>query len=274
MQTALDLLNTLLPRLYAVAMVNYIVYLVRNDPFSERTCAPFLFAVFALHCVYFLLGTVHHATYPIANMPEVISAVALSVAGVYLYVERGQGSKVTGAFQLPMVVVMQLIASTLMQHGAAASPGVNASPGFSLHALAAVFAHSAFVVGAVYAVMYVLMYRALKGKRFGLVFERLPSLDKLASMGFRATALGWVLLTASIVVGFVITRNVSESAYRDPYVVVAIGIWAIYGVALLSYFGLGLKGARTVYLSLLAFACAVIAISGAAIWPVLHRFQA
>ncbi len=273
MQTALDLLNTLLPLLYALAMVNYIVYLVRNDPFSERTCTPFLCAVFGLHCVYFLLGAVHHASYPIANMPEVLSAVGLSVAGVYLYVERVQGSKVTGAFQLPMVVVMQLIASTLMQHGVDPSPGVNAGAGFSLHAFAAVLAHSAFVVGAVYAVMYVHMYRSLKRKRFGVVFERLPPLDKLAGMGFGATALGWVLLTASIVVGFVITRNLSESAYRNPYVLVAIGIWVIYGAALLGYFGLGLKGARTVYLSLLAFAFAVAAISGAAIWPVFHRFQ-
>ncbi|MEZ0311798.1 MAG: inner membrane protein YpjD [Myxococcota bacterium] len=271
MQTALDLLNTLLPLLYALAMVNYIVYLVRDDPFSARTCTPFLVAVFGLHCVYFLLGSLHHASSPIATMPEVLSAVALSVAGVYLYVERVQGSKVTGPFQLPMVVVMQLIASTLMHQ--ATHPSPSASAGFSLHAFAAVLAHSAFVVGAVYAIMYVVMYRALKAKRFGVVFQRLPPLDKLAGMGFGATALGWVLLTASIIVGFVITKDVSESAYRNPYVIGALGIWLIYGVALLSYFGLGLKGARTVYLSLLAFAFAVAAISGAAIWPVLHRFQ-
>lgn len=274
MQTALDLLNTLLPLLYALAMVNYIVYLVRNDPFSERTCTPFLCMVFGLHCVYFLLGTLLHASYPIANMPEAISAVALSVAGVYLYVERVQGSKVTGAFQLPMVVLMQLIASTLMQHGVPANPGVNANAGFSLHALAAVLAHSAFVVGAVYAVMYVHMYRTLKSKRFGVVFERLPPLDKLASMGLGATALGWMLLTASIVVGFALTQRMTESAYRDPYALVAIAIWAIYGAAVLGYFAFGMKGARTVYLSLVAFTCAVLAISGAAIWPMLHRFQA
>ncbi len=53
MQTALDLLNTLLPLLYALAMVNYLVYLVRRDPFSERTCTPFLVSVFLLHLAYF-----------------------------------------------------------------------------------------------------------------------------------------------------------------------------------------------------------------------------
>src|SRR6185369_12601739 len=110
-------------------------------------------------------------------------------------------SKVTGAFQLPIVVLLQLIASTLMQHAAPVAPGVGGRSGYSLHALAAVFAHSAFVVGAVYALMYVVMYRALKRKRFGVVFERLPSLDTLAGMGFGAIALGWLLLTASILVG-------------------------------------------------------------------------
>jgi ABC-type uncharacterized transport system permease subunit len=274
MQTAIDLLNTLLPLLYALAMVNYLVYLVRRDPFSERTCTPFLVSVFLLHLAYFVLLTLHHARAPIANMPEAISAVALSVVGVYLYVERVQRSKVTGAFQLAMVVVLQLIASTLMQHGVSASPSVTARSSYSLHAIAAVLAHSAFVVGAVYAVMYVHMYRSLKRKKFGVIFERLPPLDTLASMGFGATALGWVLLTASVVVGLFLTRSVSEHAYRDPYALAAIGVWLVYGLALLGYFGLGWRGARAVYFSLAGFICAVVTISGAAIWPMLHRFQA
>ena len=274
MQTAIDLLNTLLPLLYALAMVNYLVYLMRRDPFSERTCTPFLVGVFVVHVAYFVMLSLHRARAPIANMPDAISAVALSVAGVYLYVERVQRSKVTGSFQLAMVVLLQLIASTLMQHGVPPSTEVTAHSSYSLHTIAAVLAHSAFVVGAVYALMYVHMYRALKRKKFGVIFERLPPLDTLASMGFGATLLGWILLTASIAGGMFLSHSIAEQVYQDPYALAATGVWVVYGVVLLGYFGFGWRGARAVYLALVGFICAVVTISGAAIWPMLHRFQA
>ena len=273
MQTAIDLLTTLLPLLYALAMVNYIVYLVRGDPFSERTCTPFLTAVFLLHLAYFGLSTALYGRAPINSMPAVISAVALAVAGVYLYVERVQGSKVTGAFQLAMVVLLQLIASTLVQHAATPGSDVTSHSTFGLHVIAAILAHAAFFVGAVYAVMYVHLYRSLKRKKFGVVFERLPPLDTLANMGFGATALGWVLLTASIVVGVVLSRSVAGS-FSEPHVLSAIGVWFVYGVSLLAYFVLGWRGARSVYLALAGFVVAVLTISGSAIWPMIHRLDA
>lgn len=272
MQTAIDLFTTLLPLLYALAMVNYGVYLVRRDPFSERTCTPLLLAVFVLHVVYFGLQYALHRQSPIANMPGAISAVALAVAGVYLYVERIQGSKVTGAFQLAMVVLLQLIASTLVQHAETPTAAVTSHSTFGLHVIAAVLAHAAFFVGAVYAVMYVHMYRSLKQKRFGVIFERLPPLDTLASMGFGATALGWVLLTASIVVGVVLSHSVAGS-FSEPHVLSAIGVWFVYGVALLAYFILGWRGARSVYLALVGFVVAVLTISGSALWPMLRRLD-
>ncbi|MBC7794572.1 MAG: cytochrome c biogenesis protein CcsA, partial [Clostridia bacterium] len=197
---------------------------------------------------------------------------ALAVAGVYLYVERVQGSKVTGAFQLAMVVLLQLIASTLTQHAATPGTAVTSQSTFGLHIVAAILAHAAFFVGAVYAVMYVHLYRALKRKRFGVLFERLPPLDTLAGMGFGATALGWVLLTASIVIGVILSHSVSGS-FSEPHVLSAVGVWLIYGVALVAYFVLGWKGARSVYLALVGFIVAVLTISGSALWPMFHRIE-
>ncbi|MBC7793199.1 MAG: hypothetical protein H7Z43_05800, partial [Clostridia bacterium] len=77
----IDLFTTLLPLLYALAMVNYAVYLVRGDPFSERTCTPFLVSVFVLHVGYFSLFAALYGQSPVSSMPGVISAVALAVAG-------------------------------------------------------------------------------------------------------------------------------------------------------------------------------------------------
>lgn len=274
MQTAIDLLTALLPLLYGLAAVNYLVYFVRRDPFAERTCSPFLLVAFTLHVGFFALRAAYFHRYPIASMPEMISAVALAVTGVYLYVERIQRSKVTGVFIVGLVLLVQLVGSTLLQHAGPPNPKLADNRLYGLHTMAAVLGHSAFAVGAVYAAMYVLLYRALKRKRFGLMFERLPSLDTLANMGFGATLLGWGLLTITILFGLVMSRELTSPAYRDPHTLAAIAVWLVYGGALLAYFLLGWRGARVISLTLVGFAFAVLAILGAAVWPSIHSFGA
>ncbi|MEL6544666.1 MAG: cytochrome c biogenesis protein CcsA, partial [Myxococcota bacterium] len=177
MQTVIDLVSTLLPLLYALAAGNYLVFFLRADPLAERTCTPFLLVVAGLHNLYFAMRIFTYGRYPITNMGEALSAVALAVVLVYLYEERIQKSRSTGVFILAVVTVLQLIASTLLHNMGDASSPLARSPIYGFHAVAAVLCYAAFAVGAVYGVMYLMLYRALKRKSFGLVFERLPPLD-------------------------------------------------------------------------------------------------
>lgn len=274
MLTLIDLLTTLLPLLYALAAVNYLVFFLRSDPFAERTCTPFLFGIFLIHLSFFALRVFHFERYPITNMAEAFSAVALAVVLVYLYEERIQDSKVTGAFILAAVTILQLVASTLIQHIGPTDPTRGANAIYGLHAIAAVLCYAAFFVGAVYGAMYLLLYRALKRKRFGLLFERLPPLDVLASMGFGATLIGWGLLTATIGLGFAM-GGLGRSLMADPTTITVMLVWAIYGCAIGAYFALGWRGARTVYISLVGFAVAMLAMVGAAsVWESYHTFSA
>ncbi|MEM6733537.1 MAG: cytochrome c biogenesis protein CcsA [Myxococcota bacterium] len=273
MQTLIDLVSTLLPLLYALATVNYLVFFVRNDPFAEKTCTPFLIFVFSLHATFFLLRIFVYGRYPITNMAEALSAVGLAVVLVYLYEERIQRSRSTGVFILTVVTVLQLIASSLLHTIGETNSALAENPIYGLHAVAAVLCYAAFAVGAVYGVMYLLLYRALKRKSFGLVFERLPPLDVLASMGIGATFIGWTLLTATIALGF--AMGGLWKAIDDPTTLTVLLVWAVYTVAVGGYFALGWRGARTVYLSLVGFACALLAMVGSAwVWPSYHTFSA
>src|SRR5262245_34457730 len=113
METVLNLLHSLLPLGYGLAAANYLVYFVRQDPFAERTVTPLLTGTFGVHCVYLLLMVLYHARPPIIGVDEAFGVIAVAVAGVYLYVERIQRNKFTGAFILPMVVVLMLAATAL-----------------------------------------------------------------------------------------------------------------------------------------------------------------
>jgi len=271
----LDLMGALLPLLYCVAAINYGVYFVRKDPFAERTCTRLLVAVVSLHLVFLLLRVFILERFPIATLAEMFSVVAFAIAAVYLYVEKVQGSKSTGTFIIALVTVMQLAASTLLPHAGAVKSEYLKSPLFSLHTLSAVLGYSAFAVGAVYGVMFLLLYRALKRKTFGLMFDRLPSLDSLASMAFGATLLGWMFLTVTMIIGTVMGVSAVPHFYRDAQFVATLGVWGLYSVAIGAYYFLGWRGARMVYFSLFGFVLAVAAVLGSHfVFTSFHVFSA
>lgn len=275
METLLNLLTVLLPLAYGLATVNYVAYFQREDPFAKRTCTPFLVAVVVLHALYLALRVAHYHQAPIVGLASVLSLIALGVAGVYLYLERIQRNKFTGTFILPLVVLLHLMASALMTEDPGPRSALLDNQLFALHAVVAALGYAAFGLGAVYGLMYLLLYRSLKAGRFGLVFERLPSLDVLAEMGFGATFLGWLALTITISLGVVMSVELIPHFYRDPKFITTVVVWGVYSLGVGAHFLLGWRGARMVYVSLAGFALAVVAMVGSNyLWPSFHSFQA
>ena len=122
--------------------------------------------------------------------------------------------------------------------------------------------------------MYLLLYKSLKSKKFGVVFERLPSLDVLSKMGFGSVLLGWLFLSATIILGVVMSLEMFPEFYRDPKFITTIAVWLVYGATVLAYLVFGWRGARSVYLSLAGFFFAILAMLGSALlWSSFHKFM-
>jgi len=272
----IDLITAALPLLYGLAAVNYTVFFLRRDPFAERTCTPFLAGAVAVHVVFVVLLSTYFGRAPVATLPEALNLIALSVSITYLYVERIDQHRSTGVFILPLVVMLQLAASALLPHSnPAVAPQSHLfdSSLFGLHAIAAILGYTAFVVGAVYGLMYLLLYRSLKAKNFGIIFDRLPSLDVLSKMVFGATFLGWLFLTVTIVLGVGMSMEQLPQFYLDPKFLSTLAVWAVYGLAVVTWFALNWRGARAVYFSLAGFVFALVAMMGSAFfWSSFHAF--
>ncbi len=275
MEALLNLLNTSIPLLYALAAMNYMVYLSRNDPFAKKTCTPFLTFVFVIAVSHAVLRGVHFGRYPIIGIGEALDIIALGMTAVYLYVERLQRNSFTGAFILPMIVVVQLAGSATLSVSTGPIPALLKDSGFGLHAIFAILGYSSFAVSFVYGIMYLLLYRSLRQKKFGVLFERLPSLDELANMGFWAGFFGWLALTVTIFLGVSMSVKVLPNIYQDPKFLSTVLVWGIYGTSALAHFFLGWRGARAVRLSMAGFILAVVAMMGSNfLWSTFHSFAA
>ena len=98
MVALIDLLIVLLPLMYGLAAVNYLIWFVRRDPFAAKFSTPWMLGTVGTHALFLLLRSLHFARHPIGNMAESLSVVAFTLAAVYLYVEQVQRTRTTGTF--------------------------------------------------------------------------------------------------------------------------------------------------------------------------------
>jgi ABC-type uncharacterized transport system permease subunit len=255
-----------------MAWVNYSIFFVRRDAFAERTATPFLLVTTLLQGVYVaMLGAVfrHHL---MASVFEVFAVIALALNAVYLIVETRHRNKSMGVFILPFSALFQLISSVWISPSREIDP-VLRDPLFGFHTGSAAVAYSAFLISAVYGAMYRVFYRALRARRFGLVFERLPSLEVLARMTLGAASVGFAFLTFAIFFGAVWAARVVPSFWIDPKFLLTLLVWGIYGAAVISQRLLRQASNRTIAITLAGFFVMVVSfVSLHLFFPTFHEF--
>ncbi len=273
----LKLISVLLPLLYGLAWANYALLFYRDDPVSRRTATPLLASVVGLHLLGLIVQAAALRRCPMGNLPEVLSVIALAVVAIYLVLEALQRNPYTGVFLLGLVTPIIVVSSSLTPPTAPVSPLLK-SPLFSVHTFLALTGYAAFAVSMVYGVMFLLLHRTLKRQNFGLVFQRLPSLEGLAQMTVGAAVIGFSALTLTIMVGMVWGSHALQTSqlpagsfWRDPKIALTLLVWVAYGLGLLSRFVLRLSERHTVTLLVAAFVVAVLVM--VALNTVLHTFH-
>jgi ABC-type uncharacterized transport system permease subunit len=270
MNAAVQLLNTLLPMLYAVAVMVYALDFFREDPFAARAARPLLLTVVVLHGGYLALRTVAYRHPPLASLFEVMTFIALAVTVVYLYVEYRSRTHKTGMFLLTFSFVFQTVSSAFVPAGID-FPEILRSPLFGVHTGSAVLGYAAFAVSAIYGILFLALYHDLKASRFGIVYRRLPSLELLARMSVRAAVFGVVCLAFTIGFGIAWASREFPGFQRDPKFILSVIVWLVYAVAVVLHYASGWRPRRTIYAFLFGFSLMLLSSAAARFW--LHSFH-
>lgn len=277
MDSAVRVLTTLLPMAYLLALVGYVFDFIGFHPGAWRFARRLLAATLLAHAVQLVLRGALYAHMPLASRPEVMGTVAFAVACAYLLVERRTGAGNagvgrTGPFVVGVVVVAQTLSTSLIEP-VREFPEVLRSPLFAIHAGSAVLGYAAFGLSAVYGTLSLVLHRALKRRRFGLIFDRLPSLDVLTRMSLIAATVGAGFLGVAIALGLTWARIEFPGFVSDPKVVMTVGTWAAYVLILLAHKYLHWSRRRAIGFSLAAFALLVASVLATVLGlPSFHSF--
>lgn len=130
-----------------------------------------------------------------------------------------------------------------------------------LHAWCALLAYAALAVAAVLAVMLALQERALRRREFRGWLRALPPLTELETLLFRTIAVGFVLLTATLLTGALFVSDFFSQQLMHKTVLSVLS-WLAFGGLLWGRWRHGWRGTRAVGLTLAAMALLVLAFFG------------
>ena len=260
--------------LYAVATLSYGIYIfVPEDRIKKASTSSLAFA-FILHGVSFLIRGFSAGHFPVTSLFESLSFYSWLLAGGYLLLELKYNIPVLGAFVSPLNLIMAVFAFFVRKPAGPLPPALR-SGWLTIHALTSFMGEAAFALSFVVSVVYLLQERQIKRKKMGILFRRLPPLNKLDDINYKILTIGFPFMTLGIITGAVWANYAWGSYWSwDPKETWSLITWLVYAGILHGRLTVGWRGRRAAIFSIIGFGCVLFTFLGVnLLLPGLHSYS-
>jgi ABC-type uncharacterized transport system permease subunit len=197
-----------------------------------------------------------------------LSLVGACIAALCLLVNITRPVATLGVIVFPLAAFL-LLTDTF------AAPSTQPLPiewQIKLHVVFALVAYSVLSIAALLAILLALQERALRLRQFGGIARSLPPLTLTESLVFQLIAVGFMLLTLTLVSGILFVDNLFAQ-HLIHKTVLSIAAWIVFGALLFGRWRYGWRGRRAVRLTLVGMMLLLLAFFGSrfVLEVVLHR---
>lgn len=236
---------------------------------SRKWLFPLVLVVIGAHALYIGAFTAAAGHCLLTNFYEFFSLVAFTLLVSYGLVELKPKQIAAGTGMMVSAVGFAFqLASSLSASPEHVSENLQIfnDPVFNIHVTSAVFGYAALTLATIYGSLYLLLYRSMRRNKFGMLFYEVPSLDHLERFGIRASAIGFIFLSASIVFGALLASSsplqLGVAHYMsDPKTIATVLIWLVFGITLIARRLARLEGRKIVVLWMSGFGIAIISMT-------------
>ncbi|MBW2623081.1 MAG: c-type cytochrome biogenesis protein CcsB [Deltaproteobacteria bacterium] len=196
---------------------------------------------------------------PLTNLYESLVFFGWAIAFMYLIMERIYKNRMTGAFILPLVVLVMVYAFTESKEIHPLIPALQ-SNWLVAHVVTSFFGYAGFSVSAGLSILLLITKdrAAVKG-----LAARLPEARVLDSLIYQNIAFGFIMLSAGIITGAIWAQSAWGTYWSwDPKETWSLITWLVYAAILHGRMVRGWAGKRVAILSLLGFGCVLFTYLG------------
>mgnify|MGYP005619873531 CR=1 FL=1 len=222
----------------------YLVYFNSGKQYSRQYGYLTVAIAATFHIIYLVGRGLHNRHFPITNTFESFSMLAMSIALIYLLLEKIRHEGKTGLFFIGIAFLFQLFASTFMIDESAHNL-LLANPIFGIHTLFTLLGLTALAISAIYGLMYWMLAKEIKAHRFGKIYTNLPPLKSVEDLGRTASLIGLILLGIGILLGhYMASLEFGYFFVLDAKMIVADLAWLAYTIGWIFVVRYRLSGLR------------------------------
>ncbi len=261
---------------FAVYLLGTLAYLAYGVLFREslRTLANGGIALgFGLHTLAILARYGEAGHTPVTDLYESLSFFSWMVMGLLLMASWRYNVKALGVFLSPVALLLMVSALVLPKEIVPLAPALK-SFWHPFHVTFAFLGDACFALAFCCGVMYLIQERQLKSKRVGTLVRRLPSLQVLDDLSYRALAWGFPLLTLGIITGAIWAEYAWGRYWGwDPKETWSLITWFLYAALLHQRLTVGWRGRKAAIMAVLGFLAVLFTFLGVSfLLPGLHAY--
>lgn len=258
MNSFIDFLNNFLPFLYIITFGAYSFDFMKAGKRRFEFARLSLFTTLLIHLIYLLSRTAEFNHTPITNVFEIFTVLAFAVAFSYFILELVTDIRGTGPFIIIISIIFQIISSIFIEDLVEVKEVLRNNL-LGSHVFTALLGYAGFTISAVYGFLYLILYKDIKLNRFGLIFNKLPSLEVLEKLSFYSAVIGFVLLSIAMTIGVIwLPKAFPNFSYSDPKLISSFIVWVLYGIGIFSKSLGKWRGKKVVVLSIIGFVMAIM----------------
>ena len=263
-------LFTVVMVLYFIAMILYFVFIAVKKDKIASIAKLVQIAGFVLHTVALIIRGIGAGRLPMTNQYEFATSFAWGLCLVSLIFIYKYKFPVLGAFSMPVTFLIIGYAAMQSKDVKELMPALR-SNWLGFHVSTAIIAYGAFGVSCVVAIIYLLRERILEGS---FLDERIPGMEKLDIISYRAIALGVLFLTFTMVTGAIWAERAWGSYWSwDPKETWSLVTWIIYATYLHLRKSRGYKGRAAAIFAIAGFIAVLFTYVGVNnLIPGLHSY--
>ncbi len=202
---------------------------------------------------------------------EALSFFAWLTVGVYIGVQARYRLPALGAVVAPLAFTVTLAAFAFYAGVRELPPNLR-SAWLPVHVTSAFLGNAVLALAFCVSLVYLFHERQLKEKRIGPLTRRLPSLEALDQLNYRALAWGFPFLTLGIVTGALFAKHTWGRFWSwDEREVFSLITWLLYAGLLEARMVVGWRGRRAATVTIVGFAVLLVSfVFGHMIFPSKH----
>ena len=209
--------------------------------------------------VYNLISTGH---IPARNLHETLSVAGWAIICIFLVLQFKFNLKVLGIYAAPLASLIMAV-SLVIPKTPVQDAEIFKSFWLFLHILFIFLGEASFALACGVGLLYLLQERAIKSKRPGFFFRRLPSLDLLDTIGYVCILTGFTLMTIGLITGFVYAKTIWGKFWSaDPKEIWSVITWLLYAALLHGRLMIGWRGRRSAVMAIIGFAAVLFTFLG------------